>query len=134
MVEANGCFFESRREIDGHEGKNLHRLRLEHERGTDEVPLPGRITFGDGNPNLPAVRINGIQALSKAFLATAKAINAKRVKAETLDSFSKALRSRETALTDFDEGLWGTLVDFMTVYGKGDICVTFRDGTEIRMG
>ena len=84
--------------------------------------------------NLTAARINGIQALSKAFLATAKAINAKRVKAETLDSFSKALRSRETALTDFDEGLWGTLVDFMTVYGKGDIGVTFRDGTEIRIG
>ena len=51
-----------------------------------------------------------------------------------MDSFSKALRSRETALTDFGEGLWGTLVDFMTAYGKEDICVTFRDGTEIRIG
>ena len=66
--------------------------------------------------------------------ATVAAINAKRVKAETLDAFAKALRSREAALSEFDEGLWGTVVDFMTVYGKGDIGVTFRDGTEIRIG
>ena len=65
--------------------------------------------------------------------ATAEAIQAKRVKAETLDAFAKVLRSRKGALMDFDEGLWGTLVDFMTVYGKGDIGVTFRDGTEIRI-
>lgn len=31
----------------------------------------------------------------------------------------------------FDEGLWGTLIDFMTVYNKEDISVTFKDGTEI---
>ncbi len=37
-------------------------------------------------------------------------------------------------LTEFDEGLWGTLVDFMTVYSKDDISVTFKDGTEIHIG
>lgn len=63
-----------------------------------------------------------------------EAINAKRVKAETLDAFAKALRSRDGGLTEFDEGLGGTLVDYMTVYGKGNIGVTFRDGTEIRVG
>ena len=30
--------------------------------------------------------------------------------------------------------IWGTLVDFMTVYSKEDISVTFKDGTEIHMG
>ena len=59
VVEANGCFFESGREIDGHEGKILHRLRLDHERGADEVPLPGRITFGDGNPRKLAADVQG---------------------------------------------------------------------------
>lgn len=33
----------------------------------------------------------------------------------------------------FDAGLWGTLVDFMTVYSKDDISVTFKDGTEIHI-
>lgn len=77
--------------------------------------------------------VSRYDAVKEKHDATAEAINAKRVKAETLDSFAKALRSKETALTEFDEGLWGTLVDFMTVYVKGDIGVTFRDGTEIRI-
>ena len=65
--------------------------------------------------------------------ATVAAINAKRVKGETLDEFAKTLRSREAVLSDFDEGLWGTMVDFVTVYGKGNLGVTFRDGTEINV-
>ena len=52
---------------------------------------------------------------------------------EAINAFAKALRNRDGALAEFDEGLWGTLVDFMTVYGKGDVGVTFRDGTEIRI-
>jgi len=59
VVEANGCFFESRREIDGHEGKNLHCLRLEHERGTDEVPLLGCTAFGDGLARRMAADVQG---------------------------------------------------------------------------
>ena len=62
-----------------------------------------------------------------------QAIHAKRVTAETLDIFAKGIESRDAALTEFDKGLWGTLVDCMTVYGKGDIGVTFKDGTEIRI-
>ena len=78
--------------------------------------------------------VSRYDAVKEKHDATAEAINAKRVKAETLGAFAKALHNRASALTDFDEGLWGALVDFMTVYGKGDIGVTFRDGTEIRIG
>ena len=77
--------------------------------------------------------VSRYEAVKAKHDATTGAIQAKRVKAETLEAFDKALRSRETALTEFDEGLWGTLVDFVTVYGKGDIGVTFRDGTEVRI-
>lgn len=35
------------------------------------------------------------------------------------------------AVTEFDEALWGTLVDFITVTAEGKKIVTFRDGTEI---
>ena len=64
---------------------------------------------------------------------TVQAIHAKRAKAERMDAFDKALESRDEALNEFDEGLWGTLVAYMTVYGKGDIGVTFKDDTEIRI-
>ncbi len=50
-----------------------------------------------------------------------------------LNSFSKELRKQENILTEFDEGLWGSLVDFMTVHSKENIEVTFKDGTTIRI-
>ena len=50
-----------------------------------------------------------------------------------LNNFSKELRKQENILTEFDEGLWGSLVDFMTVHSKEDIEVTFKDGTTIRI-
>ncbi|MFC2338233.1 MAG: hypothetical protein ACFNUI_09615 [Negativicutes bacterium] len=34
---------------------------------------------------------------------------------------------------EFDEGLWETLVENMTVHGKDDIEVLFRNGTIIRV-
>ena len=50
-----------------------------------------------------------------------------------LNSFSKELRKQENIFTEFDEVLWGSLVDFMTVHSKEDIEVTFKDGTTIRI-
>ena len=44
------------------------------------------------------------------------------------------LTAQSGAVTKLDESLWGTLVDFMTVYSKDDISVTFKDGTEIHIG
>lgn len=35
-------------------------------------------------------------------------------------------------ITQFDERLWSSLVDFVTVYSEKDIRVTFKDGTEIQ--
>jgi len=43
-----------------------------------------------------------------------------------------AFQSQKEMLMEFDESLWSATVDFMTVYGKGDIGVTFKDGMEIR--
>jgi hypothetical protein len=48
-----------------------------------------------------------------------------------MDSFIKELQGQELIKT-FDERLWGSLVDFITVYSKDDIRVTFKDGTEIK--
>lgn len=71
---------------------------------------------------------------SKAkYDATEQGIKKRRAKAERLAAFAKALEGQDTVMTAFDEGLWGTLVDFMTVYSKDDIAVTFKDGTEIHI-
>ncbi len=57
----------------------------------------------------------------------------RRTKAERLEAFAKVIKVQGTVVTEFDEGLWGTLVDFMIVYRKDDIAVTFKDGTEIHI-
>ena len=62
-----------------------------------------------------------------------KSIKARHAKSERLDGFAQALTAQSGTVTEFDEGLWGTLVDFMTVYSKEDISVTFKDGTEIHI-
>lgn len=60
-----------------------------------------------------------------------KSIKARHAKSERLDGFAQALTAQSETLTKLEAGLWGTLVDFMTVYSKEDISVTFKDGTEI---
>ena len=73
--------------------------------------------------------------VTKAKYDTAEqGIKKRRAKAERLDAFVTAIKEQGTVVTEFDEGLWGTLVDFMTVYSKEDISVTFKDGTEIHIG
>lgn len=59
-------------------------------------------------------------------------IQNRRVKGKQLDEFAKELQAREL-IQDFDENLWGSLLDFITVQGKDDIRVTFKDGTEIKV-
>lgn len=55
---------------------------------------------------------------------------------QMMEHFMEILRSLpETILESveaFDEGTWYALCDYITVYGKGNYVVRFRDGTEIR--
>ena len=68
-----------------------------------------------------------------AYEKTVEQIECMTTRNSLLNSFSKELRKQENILTEFDEGLWGSLVDFMTVHSKEDIEVTFKDGTTIRI-
>ena len=45
--------------------------------------------------------------------------------------FMDDLRKRELLITDFDEHAWNTLAEGITVQGKDDLMVRFRDGSEI---
>lgn len=51
---------------------------------------------------------------------------------QTLQRFINALRDTGP-VTAFDEGMWGHLVDYVTVHNKGDMTFTFKDGTEIKV-
>ncbi|MCI6086924.1 MAG: recombinase family protein [Selenomonas sp.] len=67
----------------------------------------------------------------KAYEDTVKAIQHRKTRAEQLDGFIQTLEA-QAPVTGFDETLWSSLVDCITVYGEGDVRVTFKDGTEIK--
>ena len=48
-----------------------------------------------------------------------------------LGTFLTALKKQEGVIDEFDAGLWGSMVKFVTVGRDKEITVTFRDGTEI---
>ena len=78
--------------------------------------------------------VSRYDATKVKYHETEKSLKARQAKAERLGALVKALTAQSGAVTKFDEGLWGTLVDYMTVYSKDDISVTFKDGTEIHIG
>jgi hypothetical protein len=41
------------------------------------------------------------------------------------------LEKQETTIEEFDEGLWCSLIDHVTVKSKEEIVFTFRNGLEI---
>ena len=59
-------------------------------------------------------------------------ISDKQARQATIETFLDELR-RLDIVTEFQPALWYSLVDFMTVYSKDDLRVTFKDGTEIKI-
>lgn len=51
---------------------------------------------------------------------------------EENESFAE-LERQEGVATEFDEGQWYSLIDFVTVFNKEDVRCTFKDGTEIKV-
>ena len=60
------------------------------------------------------------------------AISAKQAQSEWLANFIKVLKDQDGIIREFDDTLWGSMVDFVTVGGKKEITVTFKDGSEIQ--
>ncbi len=59
------------------------------------------------------------------------AITAKVAQSERLSNFIEVMQVQKGILAEFDERLWGSMVDFVTVGRKKEITITFRNGTEI---
>ena len=65
------------------------------------------------------------------FEQVSKLISDKKARGELVEAFTAELSRQNGLLTEFDEQLWFSLVDFATVYGEGDVRFAFKDGTEI---
>lgn len=66
------------------------------------------------------------------YEAVTEKIKDSRSRNEQLEIFIDNLND-QNLIGKFDERLWCSLVDYITVYGKEDVRVTFKDGTEIKV-
>ncbi len=51
---------------------------------------------------------------------------------DKFELFLTELQKQEHLVTEFDEDLWYSLVEYVTVFSKDNICFTFKDGTAVK--
>jgi len=82
-------------------------------------------------------RYNALRERYEAEKARGDGLAAQRqervAKRARIRRFLDDLRKRENLITDFDIHAWNTLVEAVTVYGKDNLIVRFRDGSEVPM-
>lgn len=61
------------------------------------------------------------------------AITKKQAHREKIELFLDGLQKQKELVTGFDEDLWYSLIEYVTVFEKEDIRFTFKDGTEIKV-
>ena len=80
-------------------------------------------------------RYNGlVERYEKAktrFDEVTEAIAQRSAKSERLAGFIRTLEAQREPVAEFDERLWGAMVDYVTVGVEGGMTVVFRKGTDI---
>ena len=80
-------------------------------------------------------RYNGlVERYEKAktrFDEVTEAIAQRSAKSERLAGFIRTLEAQREPVAEFDERLWGAMVDYVTVGVDGGMTVVFRNRTDI---
>ena len=76
--------------------------------------------------------VSRYEAAKKQYDKTCEAIQYRKARSRQMDSFIKTLRAQTEPVAEFDERLWGCMVDYVTVGVDGGMTVVFRDGTGMR--
>jgi len=77
-----------------------------------------------------ASRLNDVQ---ERLDAVSQAITEKQAYREKIEIFLDGLQKQEELVAGYDEDLWYSLVEYVTVFSKEDVRFTFKDGTEIKV-
>lgn len=75
--------------------------------------------------------INRFEAAKARFSEVTDQRKDKVVRFEMTESFITELRQQSNLISEFDERLWHTLLDYVTVFNENDVRFTFKDGTII---
>ena len=86
----------------------------------------------------PEVYRDRYNALAERYKATKEKLDAiqqeiseRTIKREKIEIFLKQLSKANELLTEFDEGLWNTMLDSMTVYSYDKVVFLFKDGSKV---
>ena len=71
------------------------------------------------------------EKVKSRYDAIAESIEEKQAHYEKLGIFIQTLEEHGEPITEFDAGMWGCMVDFITVDRDKNMTVTFKDGSEI---
>lgn len=77
-----------------------------------------------------AMRLDSVQGRLDEVSQT---ITEKQAHREKIELFLEGLQMQKELVTEFDEDLWYSLIEYVTVFEKEDIRFTFKDGTEIKV-
>ena len=71
------------------------------------------------------------EKVKSRYDAIAEAIEEKQAHYEKLGIFIQIIEEHGESITEFDAGMWGSMVEFITVDKNKNMTVTFKDGSEI---
>ncbi|MDD6526236.1 MAG: recombinase family protein, partial [Oscillospiraceae bacterium] len=71
------------------------------------------------------------KAAKEKLDAIQQEISERTIKREKIEIFLKQLSKANELLTEFDEGLWNTMLDSMTVYSYEKVVFLFKDGSKV---
>lgn len=71
------------------------------------------------------------KAAKEKLDAIQQEISERKIKREKIEIFLKKLSKANELLTEFDEGLWNTMLDSMTVYSYDKVMFLFKDGSKV---
>lgn len=77
--------------------------------------------------------VNQLYSEKDEMIANTKQIKHKQAQAELLKGFIAALENSGEITNVFDEGVWSSLMDHVTINSKEDIRFIFKNGVEIRV-
>ena len=75
--------------------------------------------------------VSRFEETKKKYEKVTADITAKEIRRRELERFIRSVEKLPDMVTEFDEALWGSLVDHMTINSREDIVFTMTSGTEI---
>lgn len=68
----------------------------------------------------------------RLFVEVGDLLSERKAHRDRMEAFVACLRKQDGLITEFDEQLWNSLMDYATVYSVDDVRFTFKDGAVIK--